>query len=66
VKKEFPGTDVETILKKGIAAYASGSRPGQSTSSWKFARLASVLTAGKALAVDKDLVSDADLKKILA
>jgi hypothetical protein len=65
VRKEFPNTDVNTILKKGAAAYASGSRPGQSISSWKFSRLASVLTAGKALAVDKDEVGDADLKKII-
>lgn len=65
VKKEFPGTDVDTVLKKGIAAYASGSRPGTSVAAWKFARLASVLTGGKALAVDKDLVSDSDLKKIM-
>ena len=66
VKKEFPGTDVDNVLKKGIGAYASGSRPGQSIAAWKFARLASVLTGGKALGVDKDLVGDADLKKILA
>ena len=65
VKTEFPGTDVGTILSKGRAAYASGSRPGQTPESWAYARLASVLTGGKSLAVDKDLVSDSDLKKIL-
>lgn len=65
VKAAFPGTDVATILSKGRAAYASGSRPGQTPDSWAFARLASVLTGGKSLAVDKDLVSDSDLKKIL-
>ena len=65
VKAEFPGTKIDTILAKGRAAYASGSRPGQTPESWAYARLASVLTGGKALAVDKDLVSDADLKKIL-
>ena len=65
VKAEFPGTDVATILSKGRAAYASGSRPGQTPDSWAYARLASVLTGGKSLAVDKDLVSDVDLKKIL-
>ena len=64
VKKEFPGTDIDTILKKGIGAFASGSRPGQSIASWKFARLASVLTGGKALGVDQNLVGDADLRKI--
>jgi len=66
VKAAFPNTDVNKILSKGRAAYASGSRPGQNPNSWAFARLASVLTGGKALAVDKDLVSDSDLKKILA
>lgn len=64
VRKEFPGTDIDTILAKGVAAFASGSRPGQSIASWKFARLASVLTGGKALGVDQSLVGDADLRKI--
>lgn len=65
VKREFPSTDIDTILAKGRAAYASGSRPGQTPSSWAYARLASVLTGGKALAVDKDEVGKLDLKKIL-
>lgn len=65
VRKEFPNTDIKTILSKGRAAYASGSRPGQTPESWAYARLASVLTGGKALAVDKDLVGDRDLRKIL-
>ena len=65
VKAKFPNTDIDAILSKGRGAYASGSRPGQSPSSWAFARLASVLTGGKALAVDKDLVGDYDLKKIM-
>lgn len=66
VKKEFPNTDIDTILSKGRAAFASsGSRPNQSPASWSLARLSSVLVGHKALAVDKDLVGDADLKKIL-
>jgi hypothetical protein len=66
VKEEFPHTDVNTIIKKGIGAYASGgSRPNQTPSSWAFARLASVLTAGKALIVDDSLVGENDKKKIL-
>jgi len=64
VKSMFPNTDVDKILSKGRAAYASGSRPGVSIEAWALARLASVLTGGAALAVDKDLVGDADLKKI--
>ena len=57
VKKLFPDTDVETILDKGAGAYASsGSRPNVGSFQWKFARLASVLTGGKAYKVDEDLV----------
>ena len=56
VKKTFPDTDIEGILSKGAAAYASGSRPNVSVYQWKMARLASVLTGGKALNIDKDLV----------
>jgi hypothetical protein len=66
VKRLFPHTDVEGILAKGRAAYASsGSRPGVSSNQWAYARLASVLTGGKALRIDKDLVKS-DMAKILA
>ena len=65
VKKTFPNTDINTILSKGRGAYASGSRPNQTPTSWAYARLASVLTGGKALKVDKDLIGERDLKKIL-
>jgi len=44
------------ILKKGRGAYySSGSRPNQSSSSWAFARLASVITGGKARKVDNKI-----------
>jgi hypothetical protein len=57
VKREFPGVDVEKILSKGRAAYASsGSRPNTSVEGWANARLASALTGGKAAQVDKDLL----------
>lgn len=47
----------EQIIKKGKAAYASsGSRPNQTPFSWALARLASVLTFGPALKVDKNIV----------
>lgn len=53
VKKEFPNVDVDTILAKGRAAYASsGSRPNVSSEAWAKARLASALTGGKAAKVD--------------
>ena len=50
-------TGREAIIKKGKAAYASsGSRPNQTPFSWALARLASVLTFGPSLKVDKDIV----------
>lgn len=68
VKHDFPDTNINMILKKGRAAYASGSRPTVTGSGgptqWQNGRLASVLTGGKALAVDKDLVGPKSLKKI--
>lgn len=45
------------IVKKGEGAYySSGSRPNQTPQSWGIARLASALTAGKAAAVDYDIL----------
>jgi hypothetical protein len=65
VKKTFPDTDVDKILSKGVGAYgSSGSRPNVSRSQWAYARLASVLMAGKALRIDKDLVGEKSLKTI--
>jgi hypothetical protein len=44
------------ILKKGRGAYySSGSRPNQSSSSWAYARLASVIMGGKARKVDQNI-----------
>lgn len=57
VKRAYPHADVETILKKGAGAYASsGSRPNQTSYSWKYARLASALLGGPAAKVDKNLL----------
>ena len=65
VKKEFPDTNVDKILAKGRAAYASsGSRPNTTPEAWAKARLASVLTGGNALKIDKDLVVEISRKKI--
>ena len=67
VKKKFPDTDVQGILAKGAAAYASsGSRPNVTSFQWKYARLASVLTGGKAYKIDKDLVGDKSRALIFA
>lgn len=64
VAAKFPDTDITKIFAKGIAAYASGSRPNVSVNAWKHARLASVLTNGPALRVDKDLVGPISMAKI--
>jgi len=65
VKMMFPDTDVDKILAKGAGAYASsGSRPNVSVAQWSNARLASVLTGGSALKIDKDLVGPISMKKI--
>jgi hypothetical protein len=46
------------IVKKGQGAYfSSGSRPNQTPQSWGIARLASSITAGKAAAVDYDIIN---------
>ena len=48
---------LQQIVKKGEGAYySSGSRPNQTAQSWGLARLASSLTAGKAAAVDYDII----------
>ena len=65
VKALFVDTDVDGILSKGYAAYASsGSRPNVSQHQWAYARLGSVLTGGNAYKVDKDLVGPKSRKLI--
>ena len=50
---------LQKIVKKGQGAYySSGSRPNQTPQSWGLARLASVLTSGKAAAVDYNIIKD--------
>ena len=49
-------TGVDLIMDKGKAAYfSSGSRPEVSKEAWAYARLASVITGGKARQVDKKI-----------
>ena len=49
---------LKQIVKKGEGAYySSGSRPNQTAKSWGLARLASALTAGKASAVDYEIIN---------
>ena len=49
-------TGMEEICEKAKGAYySSGSRPNQSSSSWAYARLASVIMGGKARKVDNKI-----------
>jgi hypothetical protein len=70
VKKLFPDTDVNMIIKKGEAAYASGSRPSVTGSGgakqWGLARLASAMLSGRAMLIDKDLIGPKSLKVIFS
>lgn len=48
---------LQKIVSKGEGAYfSSGSRPNQTAQSWGYARLGSSLTAGKAAAVDFNII----------
>ena len=50
-------SSLKKIVKKGQGAYfSSGSRPNQTGQSWGLARLASAITAGKAAAVDYNIL----------
>jgi hypothetical protein len=50
---------LKKIVNKGAGAYfSSGSRPNQTAQSWGNSRLASALTAGKAGAVDYNILHD--------
>lgn len=57
-------TGQNKIMEKGMGAYFSGgSRPNQTPSSWKYARLASVITGGGARKVDKAIWDKYKIKK---
>lgn len=67
VRRDFPDTDVDGILAKGLGAYAtSGSRNTANAHMWAYARLASVLTGGKSFYVDRHLVGPRSAAKIKA
>lgn len=67
VKDLFVDTNVDEILARGAAAYASsGSRPNVSSFAWRFARLASVFVRGAAYDKDKDLVGEKSKKIIFS
>jgi hypothetical protein len=55
---------LKKIVSKGEGAYfSSGSRPNQTAQSWGNARLASSLTAGKAGAVDYNILHEGCIKE---
>jgi hypothetical protein len=57
-------TGQNKIMEKGMGAYFSGgSRPNQTPSSWKYARLASVIMGGPARKVDKNIWDKYKIKK---
>ena len=57
VQNAYPSADIDGILAKGHAAYASsGSRPNVSPYQWAFSRLASALLGGPAAKIDKNLL----------
>ena len=65
LEEVFPDTDIDMILSKGVGAYgSSGSRPNVSIAQWAYARLASVLTGGPSLRIDKDLVGPQSMQII--
>jgi hypothetical protein len=65
LEEVFPDTDIDKILSKGAGAYgSSGSRPNVSIAQWAYARLASVLTGGPSLRIDKDLVGPQSMQTI--
>ena len=50
---------LQKMVKKGQGAYySSGSRPNQTATSWGIARMASDITAGKAAAVDFNILDE--------
>ncbi len=55
-EKIITRTGIEKIIDKGRGAYySSGSRPNQSSNSWAYARLASVILGGPARKVDRKI-----------
>ena len=50
-----PLGDLKKVYKRGLAAYASGHRPGMTQHQWAMARVNSYIKGGKARTVDKDL-----------
>jgi hypothetical protein len=53
---------LDTVFRRGSAAWRTGHRPGQTTQSWSFPRVSSFLLCGKThYTADADVVSNASL-----
>jgi len=50
--KKVTAGQLKQVYNKGLAAYKTGHRPGTTPNQWAMARVNSVLTGGKAKAVD--------------
>lgn len=57
-----PLGDLKKVYKRGLAAYASGHRPGMGQHQWAMARVNSYIKGGKARTVDKDVRESAKAK----
>ena len=57
-----PLGDLKKVYKRGLAAYASGHRPGMTQHQWAMARVNSYIKGGKARTVDKDIRESAKAK----
>ena len=57
-----PLGDLKKVYKRGLAAYASGHRPGMTQHQWAMARVNSYIKGGKARTVDKDVRESAKVK----
>ena len=57
-----PLGDLKKVYKRGLAAYASGHRPGMTQHQWAMARVNSYIKGGKARTVDKDVRESAKAK----
>jgi hypothetical protein len=62
---DIPTSTQKMILKKGRGAYfSSGSRPGQTPSSWAYARLASALLGRSACKVNQHILLPKSCKEL--
>jgi len=59
-----PLEDLKKVYKKGLAAYASGHRPGMTQHQWAMARVNSYIKGGKARTVDAHVRKESNKRKL--